>query len=99
MPLAEPSFIIVEPNRVTPNFGAPANLTCLARGHPSPSYQWFKDGVVMTGETRPYLYIPDTLPDDRGDYTCQAINSEGSITSTPVHLSIEGTVPYDYDVM
>ena len=53
-------------------------------------HEWFKDGVLIHGETQPFLYIPDALPSDRGNYSCRVTNSEGVITSTSTQLTING---------
>ena len=90
MPLKRPVFISPPPSSVTPNFGDPVNLTCLAEGHPAPIYEWFKDGVLITREIQPFLYISDVLPSDRGNYSCSVINTEGAITSTSTLLTIKG---------
>ena len=68
------------------------NLTCSAIGYPPPIYQWYKDGVIIPGETKSFLYIPETLPSDRGDYSCRAYNSIGQISSTSARVNISGTI-------
>ena len=65
------------------------NLTCTAEGS-APNYQWLKDGVPIAGETRSYLYIEETVPEDRGNYTCVAINGGGRDESEPARLKIPG---------
>ena len=36
------------------------NLTCIAEGRPAPSYEWYRDGVLIPGEIRSFLYILET---------------------------------------
>lgn len=71
------------------------NLTCSAEGSPATSYQWHKDGVAIPGETRAYLYIEETAPEDRGNYTCVASNTAGGrVESQPARLTIPGNNHY-----
>ena len=68
------------------------NLTCSASGSPTPSYRWFKDNLTepLSGETKPYLYISEVQPNDRGSYTCEAQNSGGSVKTEPARVNIPG---------
>ena len=68
----------------------PLNLSCMATGVPPPQYTWFKDGVLIPGETKPFLYIPEVQPNDRGSYRCKAANSVGEVTSEVAALTIPG---------
>ena len=66
-------------------------LTCTAEGYPAPTYEWYKDGVLIPQKTRPFLYIAEPAPSDRGNYTCKAINSKGETDqSRPAKLDIQG---------
>ena len=71
--------------------GDPIHLNCTAKGHPAPTYEWYKDGVLIPDEIESVLYIPEPSPEDRGNYTCKAINSEGETDqSDPAKLDIAG---------
>ena len=72
------------------DFGTPVNLTCIAEGHPPPNYQWYKDGNLIPGEIRPFIYILDPQPEHRGNYSCTANNRVGNITSKPAQITISG---------
>ena len=78
------------PANTTTDLATPINLTCTAEGHPAPTYEWYKDGVLIPGEIQPFLYISEPLPEDRGNYTCKAINGLGNITSEQAKLEIPG---------
>lgn len=82
------------PSSVDTNLINPVNLTCTAEGSPAPSYLWYKDGVLIAGETMEYLYIEETQPEDRGNYTCVAINEGGQVESDPARLKIPGEAAY-----
>ena len=63
-------------------------LTCLViYSVPSPTFQWYKDSVTITTDSRiksftnGSLVLGTTLHTDAGDYLCIAINSEGTATA------------------
>ena len=68
----------------------PINLTCNASGSPAPTYEWYKDGILIPGEQSPFLYIAEVLPNDRGNYSCRAVNINGQRFSEPALLTIPG---------
>ena len=86
--------MINQPPRSTETLlGDPIHLNCTAEGHPAPIYEWYKDGVLLSGKNESVLYIPEPSPEDRGNYTCKAINSAGETDeSEPAKLDIAGTV-------
>ena len=90
-PLIKPSFIsLPTTDALSVDFGEPLTLPCQADGNPIPTYEWYKDGVLIPGATRSSLHIQEVLPDDRGNYSCRATNSEGAILSGSTHVSIPG---------
>ena len=79
------------PDNTVTRLGDPIHLNCTAEGHPAPTYEWYKDGVLIPDEIESVLYIPEPSPEDRGNYTCKAINSEGETDqSNPAKLDIAG---------
>jgi hypothetical protein len=80
------------PENTVTDLATSVSLTCTAEGHPAPSYEWYKDDVLVPGEIGSVLYIPEPSPRDRGNYTCKAINSKGGIVSEPAKLDIQGKV-------
>ncbi|KAF1746889.1 hypothetical protein GCK72_023347 [Caenorhabditis remanei] len=84
--LVAPSFD--EPNivhRNTVNAGTHTTLHCPARGSPTPTITWLKDGIAIEPSSR-YVYfdsgrqlqISSAEGSDQGRYTCIATNSVGS---------------------
>ena len=69
---------------------SPVNLTCEATGAPPLTYRWYRDGQLLEGKIRPYLYIAEFSPEDRGNYTCNVINNEGMDESDGALLTIKG---------
>ena len=72
------------------------NLTCEATGVPPLTYRWYKDGQVIEGKIRSYLYIAEFSPEDRGNYTCEVINDQGKDESKGTLLTIEGMLTEMY---
>lgn len=86
--MSKPSFINVSMGRVISDIGSPINLTCITEGYPTPTHRWYKDGVLISGEVQPFMYIAEVLPYHRGNYSCMAMNSEGLVESGPIQLAI-----------
>lgn len=78
------------PETTVTDLGAPINLTCTASGHPTPIYEWYKDGELVVEATKSFLYFSEPLPENRGNYTCKAINNKGVMESNPATLDIKG---------
>lgn len=79
------------PKNTITQLGHEIHLNCTAEGHPDPIYEWYKDGVLIPDKIESVLYIPEPSPEDRGNYTCKAINSEGKTdASRPAKLDIAG---------
>ena len=95
--LSEPQ-IIQSPMNTTTDFTTPVNLTCIARGRPAPNYEWYKDGILIPGEIRSFLYIAEPQPRDRGRYSCRVINNQGSTTSQQAQLIIPGSYLYSFGI-
>lgn len=58
--------------------------------HLAPSYEWYKDGVLISREVQSFFYIPEMLPDDRGNYSCKVSKGGGSVESDPTQLDVAG---------
>ena len=85
-----PPEFITEPTSQQVNLFDRVVFTCSATGQPTPTYRWLKDGVVIEGRFNPQLTFDQAQLSDRGFYTCQASNSEGTINSRQALLNIIG---------
>ncbi|XP_060786929.1 nexilin isoform X3 [Neoarius graeffei] len=75
----------------------PVRFTVKITGEPKPEVTWWFEGELLQdcedyqyierGETY-CLYLPETFPEDEGEYMCKAVNSRGSAASTCI-LTIE----------
>ncbi|XP_043820337.1 nexilin isoform X3 [Dromiciops gliroides] len=77
--------------------GEPVRFTVKVTGEPKPEVTWWFEGErLQDGEDYQYiergetycLYLPETFPEDEGEYMCHAANSRGTAASTCI-LTIE----------
>ena len=80
--------ITINPFKQNAILGQQFILTCLViYSIPSPTFQWYKDSVIITTDTRVKsftngsLVLDTTLYSDAGEYLCIAINSVGTATA------------------
>uniref|UniRef100_A0A8C0WIS4 Ig-like domain-containing protein n=1 Tax=Castor canadensis TaxID=51338 RepID=A0A8C0WIS4_CASCN len=75
----------------------PVRFTVKVTGEPRPEITWWFEGeILQDGEDYQYiergetycLYLPETFPEDGGEYMCKAVNNKGSAASTCI-LTIE----------
>lgn len=76
--LGIPPEITDQPDDTTVCVGQPVTLSITATGTPTPTYQWYEDDVIMSGETSSTLsfYASSTAI-----YKCKASNDFGVVTS------------------
>lgn len=86
----KPEWIRPLSNQTAP-LGKTVSLECEASGKPQPAFRWLKHGREINSggrfrtETKgntAWLHISDLLEIDDGDYTCEASNSLGAVTTT-----------------
>ncbi|XP_074859701.1 nexilin isoform X2 [Carettochelys insculpta] len=75
----------------------PVRFTVKITGEPKPEVTWWFEGEMLQdsedyqyierGETY-CLYLPETFPEDEGEYMCKAVNCRGTAASTCI-LTIE----------
>lgn len=86
----------------------PVRFTVKITGEPKPEVTWWFEGELLQdcedyqyierGETY-CLYLPETFPEDEGEYMCKSVNSRGSAASTCI-LTIESkTSPPLFDLV
>ncbi len=63
-------------------------FTATASGTPAPTYQWYKDGNPLSGETGSTLQIVSTAETDAGSYTVEVSNDCGAAISAPAVLTV-----------
>lgn len=63
-------------------------FTVAASGSPTPTYQWYRNGTPIAGETNSSYAIKTVSPSQAGTYTAVATNSAGSATSQGAVLTV-----------
>ena len=67
-------------------------LTAGSDGGPPATYQWFQNGVALSGATGPELVIAAAGASNSGTYLCAAMNSSGALLSNQAALTVLGGV-------
>ena len=88
-----PVLIDSQPNDLVVTEGEDATFTVAATGSGPFSYQWFADGVALSGETADYLTVFATsLADNGTEYTVEVSNGVEAITSSIATLTVNEPV-------
>ena len=82
-------MIVQPPDNFTKPLFEAVNLTCAADGYPPPVFKWYRDGVLIPNAVQSFYYIDQLTPDLRGYYTCEAINNQDDVTSSPGLVTIQ----------
>jgi hypothetical protein len=85
----QPPVFTAGPQNGTVNIGMPALFEAAAEGTGAISYQWFKDGTPIVGQTSASFRIPAVTANDIGSYTVSATDSVGTTMSSPATLVID----------
>ena len=86
--------ITVQPASQTVALGQPATFTVTATGTGPLAYQWYLNGVAISGATSSSYTTPSTTSSNNGSvYTVTVSNSAGSVTSMSATLTIPNPPP------
>ncbi len=91
-PQFAPTFS-VQPISATRTEGESVTFTVAVTGNPSPTLQWRKNGVNISGQTGTSYTISGTVVGDAGLYTCAATNSVGTVISAEATLVVNAVEP------
>ena len=86
---------IVDAGGATPTLGQSYTLSCTAIGTTFTSYQWRKDGGVISGETGPTLSFSPLRLSDAGGYQC----GNGTLFSNDIVITLEGALNFEREVI
>jgi hypothetical protein len=80
--------IVTAPNAQSVVAGQALQLSVTATGAPTLSYQWYKNGSLITGATLSAYSTIVTLSDSGSNFYVKISNSNGSTTSSPTTLVV-----------
>jgi hypothetical protein len=89
--LAAPS-ITTQPLSQTVTSGNSVTFSSAASGNPTPTYQWQKGGVNISGATSATYTIATTAAGDAGNYAVVATSTSGSVTSATATLTVSAAL-------
>jgi hypothetical protein len=82
-----------QPNGTVSYLGGQASLSVQATSSVPVTYQWFRDGVAIVGQTSATLNIASVRPSDDANYYVEVTNQYGTVRSDSVHLIVQGDAP------
>lgn len=85
--------ISVQPQTQNATAGANVTFTVMAAAKPAPTYQWYFDSVAISGATSSALSLNNVQASNAGSYTVSVVNGAGTVTSTPVTLTVTAASP------
>jgi sugar lactone lactonase YvrE len=80
--------ITTQPSSQSVTAGNSVTFSVVATGTPTPTYQWRKDGAVISGATATSYAISSPASGDAGSYTVVVTNAAGSVTSSSATLTV-----------
>lgn len=81
--------VVTKPLAQTRALGGTATFTVVASGTPVLTYQWKKNNVALPGQTTDTLALTNLTATDAASYSVTISNAVGSVTSTPVKLTLQ----------
>ena len=88
-PANQAPAIVTQPVSETVTAGSNVSFTVAASGVPTPSYQWEKNGVAISGAVSATLSLPAVGTSSAGSYAVVVTNAAGSLTSQPATLTVQ----------
>ena len=89
MHLSEPPFSRSKPTYQEVVQGATASMRVKPEGSPEPTLQWFRNGFVIPGFTKPELTFDSVNKSHEGTYTCELRNIAGSFVWQEAALTVK----------
>ena len=86
--LAGPPVITTQPLSQSVTVGGNVQLSVIASGVPSPTYQWYFNGAPFSGATGANLSFATARTTDAGEYTVVVTNELGNATSNKATLTV-----------
>jgi len=92
--LVTPPTISSQPTSASVEAGENVTFSVLIGSNGPVTYQWYRDGVALPGETGSTLFLSSVSQSAAGAYSVVATNAAGSVTSAAALLSVSpATLP------
>lgn len=89
LPLMKPPSIVSQPSSISIGDGGALTLTAATNASILPTtFQWFKDGLALAGETSAVLKVDAASSATAGVYSLVATNSFGSTSSSSATITV-----------
>ena len=85
--------ITTQPASQSVNAGVNLTLSVVATGSPAPTYQWRKNGTLVTGATNATLTLSNVQPADAGAYNVVVSNLVGIVASNAATVTVTAAGP------
>uniref|UniRef100_A0A8C6TJP7 MALT paracaspase 3 n=1 Tax=Neogobius melanostomus TaxID=47308 RepID=A0A8C6TJP7_9GOBI len=85
--------IAVNPKPQTLRPGARLTLRCTAFGIPHPQYQWYRNGHLLSDQTKEKLLVQQATSQDAGTYLCAVTSVLGESWSHPADVDLMPAEP------
>ncbi len=91
--------ILAQPTNGFVKVAGTASFAVTASGLPAPGYQWWFNGVPITGATNASLSLPNVQTNQAGNYAVILTNAAGSVTSASVSLTLLTAAPAQFQTV
>jgi sugar lactone lactonase YvrE len=85
--------ITAQPQSQTVTVGSNVQFSVTTSGRPAATYQWYFNGVTISGATNSSLSLSNVQTSNAGSYTVAVSNPSGNATSTAATLTVNPPVP------
>jgi len=83
-----PPLISVQSENITVSSGQNVTLSVTATAVPPPTYQWYRNGLVLFGATSSSLALTGITPSSAGVYSVTVSNALGSVSSQDITVTV-----------
>jgi hypothetical protein len=85
------TILNVDASTGSPTSSMTGGAKASTRAAPANTYQWFLNGVAISGATNSTYVISNSSPEEAGSYFCLITNLSGSVSSNAVKVSVTGS--------